>query len=60
MQPERWQVIDQLFHETLNHERDERSQFLVQACAGDELLRKEVEALIAYHEGAESFIEAPA
>ena len=60
MQPERWQLIDQLFHEALNHERDERSQFLVQACAGDELLRKEVEALVASHEGAESFIEAPA
>jgi serine/threonine protein kinase/tetratricopeptide (TPR) repeat protein len=60
MQPERWQLIDQLFHETLNHERDERSQFLVQACAGDELLRKEMEALVASHESAESFIEAPA
>ena len=44
MQPERWQLIDRLFHETVNLERDERSQFLVQACAGDELLRKEVEA----------------
>jgi eukaryotic-like serine/threonine-protein kinase len=60
MQPERWQLIDQLFHETLNHQRDQRSQFLVQACAGDELLRKEVEALVASHEGAESFIETPA
>ncbi|HEV8370736.1 MAG TPA: protein kinase [Pyrinomonadaceae bacterium] len=60
MQPERWQLIDRLFHETLNHKRDERGHFLVQACAGDELLRQEVEALIASHEGAESFIETPA
>ena len=60
MQPEHWQLIDRLFHETLNHERDDRGQFLAQACAGDELLRKEVEALLASHENAESFIEAPA
>ena len=60
MQPERWQLIDRLFHETLNLERDERSQFLVQACAGDELLRREVEALVASHESADNFIEAPA
>src|SRR6476646_9149300 len=60
MQPDRWQLIDRLFHETVNLNRDERSQFLVQACAGDELLRKEVEALVASHESADNFIEAPA
>jgi serine/threonine protein kinase/Tfp pilus assembly protein PilF len=60
MQPGRWQLIDQLFHEALNRQRDERTQFLAQACADDELLRKEVEALVASHEGADSFIEAPA
>lgn len=60
MQPERWQLIDQLFHKTLNQPRDQRNEFLAEACAGDEVLRKEVEALVASHEDAEDFIEAPA
>jgi len=57
---DRWQQINQLFHSALAHERDQRAAFLVQACAGDEALRAEVESLVASHEQAESFIERPA
>ena len=57
---DRWQQINQLFHSALAHERNQRAAFLVQACAGDEALRAEVESLVASHEQAESFIEQPA
>src|SRR5437016_494637 len=60
MQPERWQQIDQLFHLALDKEVYERKLFLAEICAGDEVLRSEIEDLISSHEQAEEFIETPA
>ena len=60
MTPERWQQIDQLFHEALACAPAQRAAFLQSACAGDESLRLEVESLISSHESNNSFIEKPA
>jgi len=60
MKPERWQKIDELFHAAVERNDGERAAFLNDACAGDESLRKQVEALLAGHEQAGSFIESPA
>ena len=60
MKPEEWQQLDQLFHSTLRREPAERPAFLEEACAGDKSLRLQVEALLAAHEEAGSFIEKPA
>src|SRR5438270_328927 len=60
MNPERWQQLDELFHAALEREPDDRAAFLDEACAGDQQLRREVEALIAANEQAGSFIEKPA
>jgi len=60
MKPEHWQQLDGLFHAALEREPEERAAFLDRACAGDESLRKQVEALLAAHEEAGSFIEKPA
>ncbi len=60
MKPEHWQRLDQLFHAALERTPEERAAFLDEACAGDESLRKQVEALVAAHEEAGSFIESPA
>src|SRR5256886_2987691 len=60
MKPESWQQLDRLFHLALERAPEERATFLDQACAGDQQLRREVEALIAAHERAGSFIEKPA
>jgi serine/threonine protein kinase/tetratricopeptide (TPR) repeat protein len=57
---ERWQEVERIYHLTLEREASERSTFLVQACAGDEALRREVESLLTYEHQAESFIEEPA
>src|SRR5438128_218509 len=60
MQPERWQQIDELFHQALKREPQQRADFLKHSCGEDESLRHEIEALIASHERSGSFIEAPA
>src|SRR5689334_7581856 len=60
MTPERWQQIDQLFHAALACEADQRAQFLVTQCAGDQSLRREVESLLSSLDEADDFIETPA
>jgi serine/threonine protein kinase len=60
MTPERWQHIDKLLEEALELATNERAAFLDRACAGDESLRRKINALLAAHEQAESFIEIPA
>ena len=60
MQTERWQEIDRLFDAVLECEPAERASFLDAACASDYELRREVESLLAAHDRAEKFIEAPA
>jgi hypothetical protein len=39
---------------------DARPAYLAAACDGDEALRQEIEALLASHEQAASFLEKPA
>jgi len=60
MTPERWQRVKELFQSALEGEASQRAAFLDAACAGDPSLRRQVEALLASHEGAPSFLEAPA
>lgn len=60
MTPDRWQQLDRLFHSALELDSEKRAAFLLEACAGDESLRRHVESLIAAHEEAGSFIECPA
>jgi serine/threonine protein kinase/TolB-like protein len=57
---ERWQQVERLYHSALTKHPSERSGFLVEVCAGDEELRREVESLLAYEDRAETFIESPA
>ncbi|MGA3327560.1 MAG: protein kinase [Terriglobia bacterium] len=60
MEQERWLRIERLYHGALERQASERSQFLAEACAGDESLRREVEALLAGGEGTGSFLGKPA
>src|SRR6266516_6949391 len=60
MTPERWQQVKNLFHSALERESNHRAPFLDEACAGDVLLRREVESLISSHEQTGSFIDSPA
>ncbi|MEW5976673.1 MAG: protein kinase [Acidobacteriota bacterium] len=60
MTPERWRQIDSLVDLALEQEPSQRSAFLATACAGDEALRQDVEALLTAHERAGSFLAEPA
>jgi serine/threonine protein kinase/Tol biopolymer transport system component len=59
MPPERWERIEQLYHDALEREAGGRAAFLAEACAGDEALHREVSSLISAHDQAGDFIEAP-
>src|SRR6476660_4836688 len=60
MMPARLQTVEEIFHAALEQDSDDVAQFLETASEGDELLRREVEALLASHQRAGSFIETPA
>ena len=59
MTPARPQTIEGIFHAALDCEPDELSAFLDKTCAGDQLLRREIETLLAAHQQAGSFIQTP-
>jgi serine/threonine protein kinase len=59
MTPEQYQRIGELYHEALERSPDERAAYLKEACAGDEELRRRVEALILAHNRAGEFLAAP-
>src|SRR5689334_3755778 len=60
MTPERWQQVKEIFNSAINYRPEERGVFISEACSGDELLRSEVESLIASHERTGTFIDQPA
>ena len=60
MTPEHGQQILALLKSALEREPQERAAFLDEACGRHESLRNKVEALIAAHEQAGSFLERPA
>src|SRR6185503_9385408 len=60
MTPDRWQRIKSVLESALKLQPRERSSFLDAECEGDDDLRVEVESLIASHDQASHFIEAPA
>ncbi len=59
MTPEQYQRMGGLYHEALERPVGERSAYLSEVCAGDDELRRQVEALLIAHEQAEEFLAAP-
>ena len=57
MDPERWKEIERLYQSAMAIEREKREAYLQNACAGDESLRKEVEALLAKQSKADDFFK---
>ncbi len=60
MNPVRWKEIEQLCESAIAMEPSSREEYLEEACAGDESLRKEVEGLLAQQSKAERFLKDPA
>ena len=57
---DRWQKIERIYHTARELDGGARAEFLAKACAGDDDLRREVEALLAQADQAGSFLESPA
>jgi hypothetical protein len=57
MTPERWRQVETVFQTALDITREHRERFLAEACAGDEVLRREVEHMIEGYEAADEFLE---
>jgi len=60
METDRWRRIEELYHSALARTKEDRRQFLADACKDDASLRKEVESLLGADSGAADFMEAPA
>jgi len=60
MNQELWQKAKQVYQSAIELDPPQREVFLAEACAGDDLLRQEVESLLACRPGAEPFMESPA
>jgi len=60
MTTERWKQIDELFQTAVELKPDERAAFLDRVCPDDEVLRREVESLLASDEQGLSLVDAPA
>jgi eukaryotic-like serine/threonine-protein kinase len=60
MTPDRWQQLTQLFHEAMVRDADTRPAFLTEACAGDDDLRRDVEALLLARDRNPSAADAQA
>jgi serine/threonine protein kinase len=60
MDKKRWLELDRLYQSALELEPSKRAEYLRQACAEDEPLRKEVEDLLARQSAADAFLETPA
>jgi eukaryotic-like serine/threonine-protein kinase len=60
VEPELWRKIEDLCNRALELDESRRAEFLERACGPDEVLRREVESLLAHEKNAEQFIESPA
>jgi eukaryotic-like serine/threonine-protein kinase len=60
MAPERWRQVEELYHAALMRDERDRKAFLANACAGDEVLQREVESLLAQPASVRGFLDGPA
>jgi uncharacterized repeat protein (TIGR03803 family) len=60
VEPERWRRIEAVYHAALAIDPARRAVFLSESCAGDDVLRSEVEELLDFDARADGFIETPA
>src|SRR5579871_245331 len=47
LSPDRWQIVERLFHEALTRPPAERGSFIESSCSGDPEIRSELESLLA-------------
>jgi predicted Ser/Thr protein kinase len=59
LDPARWRKVEEVYHEALEREPQERDAFVARACKDDSKIRREVETLLAT-EGKTTVVDQPA
>ena len=59
MNPERWELLEYLYHAAQELLENRRADFLAESCRGDDGLRLEVESLLAHQKKMADFLEGP-
>jgi eukaryotic-like serine/threonine-protein kinase len=59
MTPERWRQVEEIFQTALDLRTEERARYVSVACAGDTILKRDVESLLSQHESAGNLLEEP-
>ncbi|MDQ3749889.1 MAG: protein kinase [Acidobacteriota bacterium] len=59
MEPKNWRQIETIFHTALEMNEEERSRYLLLACAKDEKLHNEVESLLTAFDEESGFMDEP-
>jgi eukaryotic-like serine/threonine-protein kinase len=59
MSSERWQQLEEIFQTALDLAPERRAPYIAEACAGDEELRHQVEALLTQYDEASNFLDEP-
>jgi len=60
MDAKQWGQIKEIYDRAVDLCSDERESFLAEACGNDTEMRREVESLLASHDDAGTFLQAPA
>ncbi len=60
MEPELWRRVEELYHRAVQMDESHRAEFLKHSCGDDEVIRREVESLLAHEKQAAHFIESTA
>ena len=60
MTPERWRQVEETFHAALARSENDRASFVLEACAGDAELLREVKSLLAQPTSGRGFLDGPA
>ena len=59
MTPERWRQVEDVYHAVMARPAGERAGVVAELCGADEVLRREVESLLAHAGDASAFLETP-
>ena len=59
MDPQRWEVIERMYHLARERKAEEREKSLEEACGGGDFLRREVQSLLARPAKGQHFLEPP-
>src|SRR6266550_1031955 len=52
--------IEEVFHQAMSFDREERPAFLDRACAGDAVMLREVQSLVAASDSSSGLLDEPA